>query len=145
MNWVVLKRTMSRKMDGIKMSENRGIKQLLACHPQNYIFEINPVIINVLLGMSGIKPVTRYKSVEHQQPFFQNAYQICLVAESVIGLTGAFILPLYFRLLVLLYTLTRSRLSVSILGSSGPFGSYQTVKLWLDEISKNDDNTQTSW
>ena len=40
-------------------------------------------------------------------------------------------MPMHFRELVLLYSLTCSRLAPSLLDSGSPFGSYQTVKTWL--------------
>ena len=40
-------------------------------------------------------------------------------------------MPMHFRETVLLYSLTRSRLALSLLGGGSPYGSYQTVKTWL--------------
>ena len=46
----------SLKKDAIMLSEKRGIKELLACQPDQYLFELNPVVTNFLSAMANTKP-----------------------------------------------------------------------------------------
>ena len=125
------------KQEALQLSDNRDISKLLASRPDEYIRELNPVITNLLLGMANVKSDEQVKP-EYEVSQKRNS-DICLAAETVIELVSPSILPYHFREFVLLYTLTKSRLAVLMLSSSGPFGSYQSVKSWLHDIAKDND------
>lgn len=81
----------------------------------------------------------RLKDPETHQTKTQKAqklYQMYKSVESVLNLSAVNLtLPVHFRESVLLYTLTGSKLALTILGSAGAHASYKSVKFWLGSLA----------
>ena len=105
------------------LTKQRSLNQLMELDPSEYLNSDNPPLIyDFLTGLSTKS--TKSHSV--------SSYELSKAAETCLALTSHVkIMPFHFREQVLLYSLTRSRLALSLLGSGSPSGSYQTVKAWL--------------
>ena len=53
------------------------------------------------------------------------------------------VLPFHFREVVLVYSLTRSRMALSLLAAGSPNGSYTAVRKWLEQLGKLEGQTCT--
>lgn len=94
-------------------------------------FDILPVILLFLCSLMNSSP----QNIENIKT--SEKYKLCKSIESTIQLTKpVMILPFHFREVVLLYKLTRSRLTLDMLNAGSPSGSYQATQTWLQSLPK---------
>jgi hypothetical protein len=104
------------KTDSMLLSNNKNLDTMLNIDPVQYLTGIEDKHVDSQFSKS-------------------RQYLVCKTVESILNLSAShLLLPLHFRESVLLYSLTGSKLALSVLGSGGPYGSYQQVKAFLNNL-----------
>ena len=131
------------RSDTMELSSRKTIDSMLKLDIGMYVRERNPVLIGFLLGVTN-KALDFFEN-KTEPPEQQTMYKICKTVESIMNLSAyRVLLPLHFRDTLLLYSLTGSKLALSILSSSTAHGSYTTVKKFLSGLGHESNNTPFS-
>ena len=118
------------KTDSMILSNEKTMESLVSLNPAEYLSQRNKTLVGFL---SGISKLPLNQATEHRK------FLLCKTVESVMNLSACYLLlPFHFRESVLLYSITGSRLGLSMLGSSGPHSSYQRLKLFLNNLAIED-------
>ena len=118
------------RTDGIVLSNEKTMESLLCLEPSNYLAERNETLVGFFSGIcnSSLDEMTENKR-----------FLLCKTVESVMNLSaGHLLLPFHFRESILLYSMTGSKVALSMLGSSGPHGGYKGIKLFLNNLTIKD-------
>lgn len=115
----------------------RSLENLLAMTAEDSLKKSNPVIFNFCLGIQGhcSKEFLNAPPFPIQTP--SDIYKFVKTTESIMSLTKPVcVLPFHFREVILLYSITRSRLALSLMSCGSSSGSYQAVKGWLSGMAE---------
>ena len=99
-------------------NKNRNLEHLMDFSCDQYAHDSNrPLSFDFIEGIVCGKPSN------NNNP--ESSYKTGKSYESILALSSPVkIMPMHFRETVLLYSLTRSRLALSLLGGGSPYGSY---------------------
>ena len=117
----------------LSTSNEKQLNDLMDLRASVQIKKYNPVLSGFLYGITASKSGVKSHGTTSQN---EDEVALCMAAESVMSLTTQIkVMPFHFRQMVLIYGLTRSRKAVGLLCKTGPFGSYQTLRSWLKDLS----------
>ena len=121
------------KSNCVSLGADRSLPALLSLHPDEYITAFNPVVTAFVSGLNDLEK----GHATPQSSSKCDTYKLCKTLECILQLSSpTTMLPIHFRESVLLYTITGSKLALTSIGA-GAHCSYQSVKSWLDSLSKN--------
>lgn len=128
------------KNDCMKASSEKDILSLLNLDVKVYIQDRSPVLTGFLLGMSNRSNNLQDSTHTCSSSDLKYLYSLCKTVESILNLSsGQYIMPLHFKESILIFSITGSRLALSIM--SAAHGSYMSVKRFLgclgEETSEN--------
>ncbi|CAH1772866.1 unnamed protein product, partial [Owenia fusiformis] len=106
----------------------------------DYFTSCPKLLATLLLSISGVPMDYTFKSSNVPDPDQDRnmAYKMCKTVESILNLTYLnSVLPIHFRESVLLYSLTGSKIALTVLNRTGPYASYDRVRKWLTNLGQN--------
>ena len=123
----------SIRHDAYQQSINRNLSALVELKGESYLDGQNPVLTYFVCGLYGgtlvAKEDGRYSVQTSKRA---DLYRLIKVTEACMGLVAPIAtLPFHFRELVIVYSLTRSRMALGLMSAGSPHGSYYAVKSWL--------------